>query len=304
MQRILFAIVFIITALLIMTGCASKPPIINAAGSGDISTVKKLYAEGRNINEADSSGATALMYAIWSNKADVAKYLIASGADIKAKDINGYDALSYAAGYGQLEIIKRLIDKGADIETKDLSGKTPLVNAAYELPRTADVMKLLIKSGADINAKCSEGETVLDIALSFTQGDVIDALTRNGVNLWTPEAGKSRLFFVGTELWDFLAITVDKQTKKLNQVYFMGLAFIDVDSGKHDISIIDTNSSRRAKPISSIDAIAGQTYYFEVKQDMKRRAAHYVGINLSSAVITPLSEVEAKQKVKEILAKH
>jgi ankyrin repeat protein len=117
---IISKLIICLMILFIVYGCAStRPAIIQAAGSGDIGAIKKLNAEGRNINECDSAGATPLMYAIWSKKTDAAKYLIESGADIKAKDSNGYDALIYAVDYGQLEIVGILIDKGADIEPKD-----------------------------------------------------------------------------------------------------------------------------------------------------------------------------------------
>ena len=289
----LFKAIFVFS-LIAAYGCASTTPvIIKAAGSGDVNTVKRLNAEGQNINETDSDGTTALIHAVFSKNPDVVKYLIESGADIKAKDRRGRDALSYAVELEQLELISVLISKGADIESKDFSGLTPLVYAAL-YASNADVIKLLIESGADLKAKSSEGETVLDLALSSTRGKIVDDLIRAGVNLWEPEAGKARLFFVGTGLWDYLTVSVGKQNKKLNQVLFMGLAYIDVDTGKHTISV-------SGKEASSIDAIAGQTYYLEVTQDMKRRAWHYAGIKLSSVMITPLTEVEAKQKIKEIL---
>lgn len=153
----------LITCLIILfmaVGCAGKNPlIIKAAGDGDINTVQRLLAEGQNINEADSNGATPLMYAIWGGKVDLAKYLIESGADIKAKDSRGYDAFSYAIDYKQIEIIKRLLDKGVNINSTDSSGKKALARAVsyknYELINT------LIDKGADIESKDSSGRTPL-----------------------------------------------------------------------------------------------------------------------------------------------
>ena len=80
---------------------------------------------------------------------------------------------------------------------------------------------------------------------------------------------------------------------------FVGLAFIDVEPGKHEIAIKVT----REKPsvISAIETIAGHTYYMDITQDMKRRVVHYTGIKLSNAVITMLTENEGKQKIKEII---
>ena len=75
-------ILIVCAIILAISGCAtSKSALMNAASEGDINTVKKLQAEGRNINEMDSNGSTALMYAIRSKKGDTAKHLIESGAD-------------------------------------------------------------------------------------------------------------------------------------------------------------------------------------------------------------------------------
>ena len=272
---------------------------MQASEKGDYQTVQKLIQGGSNINEADSNGSTPLMYAITEGKTEVVKYLIESGADIKARNKNGYDALLCAVDavdHMQLEIVKILINKGANLESKDLWGRTPLVLAAfnvagYGLPH-ADVIKLLIESGADLNAKSAEGETALDLALSYKRGDIVDDLIRAGVKLWTPEAAKARLFFVGIQLWDYATVTVGKQSKNLNKT---GMAFIDVDTGIHNISVSGESTA-------SIDAIAGQTYYLEVTQDMKRRSVQYlILVKMPSFGITFLKEVEAKEKIKELL---
>jgi ankyrin repeat protein len=269
---------FIITIFLIVSGCASTTPLIKASKEGDSLAVQKLIDAGVNINEPDSKG---------------------------------YNALFYAIEYGQFEIVKNLISKGANLESKDLSGMTPLVFTAYwDFPNAANVIKLLIKSGADINAKSAEGETVLDFALSSAQGDILDDLIKaRGINLWVPEAGKARIFFVCSDLYDHIKVTVGKQSKKLNHNRNDGVVFIDVDAGEH---IIDANHDQYvSKNRASIDVIAGQTYYFRVTQTMRNRIVGYALVIPSTLVdkvtstnpfpITSLKEVEAKEKIKEIL---
>lgn len=260
-------------------GCASTTPLIKASKDGDSSAVQKLVDAGANVNEADSSG---------------------------------YNALFYAIEYGQLEVVKSLISKGANLESKDASGMTPLVFAAYwgyDSPKAANIIKLLINSGADINAKSHEGETVLDFALSSAQGDIVDVLIRvRNINLWIPEAGKARIFFVCSGLYDHIKATVGKQSKKLNPRK-AGVVFIDVDSGTH---IIDANYDQYvSKNRASIDVIAGQTYYFKVTQNMRNRIIGYAIFVPSTLVdkvtstnpfpITSLNESEAKQEIKGIL---
>jgi len=87
------------------------------------------------------------------------------------------------------------------------------------------------------------------------------------------------------------------------------VAFIDVDPGNH---IIDANHTSKyvSKNRTSIDVIAGQTYYFEVTQNMRNRIVGYALVVPSTLVdkmtstpfpITPLKESEAKEKIKEII---
>jgi len=260
-----FILAFVFSIFLIISGCASTTPLIKATKAGDSSAVQKLIDAGANINEQDNKGYTALFHAI---------------------------------EYGRSEIVKSLISKGANIEQKDLEGLTPLAYA-IKYDRNADIIKLLINSGANIYAKTPEGETPLAMLLSL-KSDIVNDLIRTGcANLWVPEAGKARLLFVGSGLWDYIRLTVGKQSRLLNPNKFTGLTLIDVDSGKHDIyAFID--KSNPEKP-TSIDARTGQTYYFHVTQDMKKRAAHYAMIKLSSVMIIPLTEIEAKEEIKNIL---
>jgi len=275
-----YLIVLIITAVLIIVGCSSTTPLIIATKKGDTLAVQKLIDAGANINEPDS---------------------------------RGYNPLFYAVEYGQLEVVKSLISKGANLESKDLSGMTPLIFSSYygyNSPNAANITKLLIKSGANISVKSPEGETVLDLALSSVQGDILDDLIKAGTtNLWIPETGKARIFFVCNDLYDHIKVTVGKQSKKLNPNTPAGVAFIDVDTGKH---IIDANHDQYvSKNRASIDVIAGQTYYFKVTQNMGNRIIGYALVVPSTLVdkvtgtnpfpITSLKEYEAKQEIKEIL---
>lgn len=299
-SNIIFA--FIIAIFIIISGCAAKSPLIQASSSGDSSTVQKLISEGANVNEPDSRGYTPLMYAIWAKKTETVKILLDKGADVNAGDDN--NALHYAIQYAQPEIVKLLISNGADIKRKDSSSVTHLAYAVSYLYSSKDypqidIVKQLIKSGADINVKNTEGETILDVALSRCLGDIVDELTRRGVNIWKPEDGKARLFFVGDGLWDYNTVYVGNQNKVLNHNKFIGLAFLDVEPGKHTVSV--SEKPAKPTPVFSIDTTAGQTYYLHVTQDMKRRLAHYATVKLSNVEIIPLKESEAKQKIKEIL---
>jgi hypothetical protein len=283
-----------ILVILLVTGCAAKSQLMEAASKGEINTVKKLQSEGININERDKNGATALMHAIWSKKPDAAKYLIEAGTDINAKDNYG-TPLIYAVDYKQHDLINILLEKGADIEATDYQGETALVHAIYSVT-DFEAAKILIKKGANFKAKCIKGETALDLALGFGRGDLIHEM---GFNLYKPEPGKARLIFVGTKLFDGIIVKVGEQTKRLNQLLYAGVSFFDVPTGKHDVFVYAYKASKQ--PILTTEVIAEKIYYFKVTQDMQRRAAHYIGVKLSNIEVTPFNEADARKEIETIL---
>lgn len=80
-------------------------PLMAAVMSGNLAIVQKLLTKNPNLNQVDSQGKTALIYASYLNNTEVAKSLIAAGADksIKAKDATS--ALDYAVLNKNTELI-------------------------------------------------------------------------------------------------------------------------------------------------------------------------------------------------------
>ncbi|MFZ4440889.1 MAG: ankyrin repeat domain-containing protein [Syntrophales bacterium] len=299
--------------LIVFNGCVStNSVIINAAADGDVNTIRKLHNERININEKDSAGATALMYAIWKKKIDAAKYLIESGADIKVKDSRGNDALRYAIDYNQLEIIAKLIENGADMELLDSLGNTPLTHAVLQIANV-DAVKLMIRKGANVKVRNAEDKTLLELALdSYTQMAIVAELINAGANLTVPEHGKARLVFIGEEFFgkDSIWVTVGEHQKFLRD---STVAFVDVVPGKHVIFV--PVSWYQTKPNVDINVAAEQTYYFTISQNLDNRAAAMVGGVLLETIvaktsgkdpffITPIEESVAKGKIKELLSKN
>lgn len=308
----IYRLSLVIITFIMFCGCAgTKSEMIKAANSGDLDTIKNLRDVGKNINEHDGAGTTALMYAVCAKKSDVAKYLIESGADIKAKDRNYYDALLYAVDYKQLEIMNILIGKGADIESKDSYGRTPLHHAIWN---TSDIdsVRLLIKKGANVNAKDRENITLLDSALELKgRMDIVSELVNAGAKLFEPEDGKARLFFVTEgEFWrDVVQISVGNEVKDMNAGE---MRFIDVSPGASkivlNISKVFTN------PELSVNAELGETYYFNILPSDYHKAGRVLGViagplawtatNVASGgvfKIVPLEESMAKEKIKALL---
>jgi len=77
-----------------------RTPLMLAARSGDLAEVKRLIAEGADVNAANPRGTTPVMYAktaaLGSGDFAVLDALVAAGADVAAKDTAGLTARDYA----------------------------------------------------------------------------------------------------------------------------------------------------------------------------------------------------------------
>lgn len=70
-------------------------PWFVAVYRGDLEAMKQLVAQ-TTVDERDAYGATALMYAIDAQRADLVEWLLDAGADVRAKDASGTSVSGYA----------------------------------------------------------------------------------------------------------------------------------------------------------------------------------------------------------------
>ena len=90
--------------------------------SGTEDEIAEAVSAGVNVNVANKSSATALMFAAQSNTAQAIEILIHAGASLNAQDSNGNTALIYAASYNHDDVVETLIDAGADRDVRNLEG--------------------------------------------------------------------------------------------------------------------------------------------------------------------------------------
>ena len=144
----------------VVEGLGTEPPIIQAnqntihrfAYDGNIEVVKKLLADGVNVNTKEEDGGTALHWAANEGHKEIVELLITSGADVNISGPHGGGtALHFSANEGHKEIAEILITKGADINAKNDGGETPL---DWATDTTADLLrKHGAKTGEELKAE-------------------------------------------------------------------------------------------------------------------------------------------------------
>ena len=151
-------------------------PLLFAARSGSVESVKLLLAAGADVHDALPDGTSALIVAAHSGHGKVASLLLDQGADPNNTD-NGYAALHAAVLRSDVDLVKTLLARGANPNIQLTKG-TPIRRQTtdYNLPKTLigaspywlaarflepDLVKALAAAGADKKAKLPDGTTAL-----------------------------------------------------------------------------------------------------------------------------------------------
>lgn len=171
-----------IACLLFAAGAAAATPLIDAVKAGKSDVALALLKQGASVNDTESDGSTALMWAAYGGHTALVKALIEAGADAAAANEYGATALSEAAVRGDTEIIRLLLAGGASATAANPEGETPLMVVA----RTGNVAaaKLLIDAGADVNAREEwGGQSALMWAAAQLQPAMVKFLIEQGAEV-------------------------------------------------------------------------------------------------------------------------
>jgi hypothetical protein len=172
-----------------------------AAAAGDARRVESLLRQGRDANERDSFGWTALHTAARNGHVRVIEALLAGGADPDLPDTrNRWTPLMHAIHKHQDQAARALIAAGADV--RDGSGSTPVRTGTTPLMMAAgygntEIVRLLLERGADPRVEIGEGRSALWAAVGggaiadITDGpplgtcfpETVDALLRKAPDL-------------------------------------------------------------------------------------------------------------------------
>ncbi len=137
-----------------------------AVYNGSAECVKLLLAAPEiDVNRADSQGFTPLFWAIYKNNSECVRLLLAApGTDVNRQDKNGCTPLFWAARNGFSDGMQCLLNTPAiGVNKAGLENKTPLYEAA--LNGHAECVQLLLAApGVEVNAADIHGLTPLSVA--------------------------------------------------------------------------------------------------------------------------------------------
>ena len=191
-------------------------PLLYAAMSGDLDTVRILASAGADLNETAADGTTPLIVTLqrgieeglWrlpgGRNQHVAAYLLDRGADPNLSEA-GYTALHVASATGQHDAVEALLEHGADPNDTQLRmpqrfinamipgdaylttgwvsqiGATPFMLAAKSVD--APMMRLLLEHGADPLLAAEGGANALMLAAGLAKRHATDV----GYFVWEEE---------------------------------------------------------------------------------------------------------------------
>jgi TonB family protein len=112
------------------------------AQAGETQSVRDLLAGAApDLDAADGTGRTALMYAVEGGHDEIVDMLLAAGASVDRQDKSGETALHLAARHGRTAAARLLLQAGADFGLRDAEGRTPLYRAIEK--RRTDIIEML-----------------------------------------------------------------------------------------------------------------------------------------------------------------
>ena len=156
--------------------------VADAAQKGNLAAVKRLVAQGADVNIPQGDGMTALHWAADHGDSAMAAVLLKAHANVKATTrIGNYTPLHIASRDASGTVVRELIAAGADVKAPTSTGATPLHLAAAG--GSAMAVEALLEKGADPNARENDwGQTPLIFAAEHDRADAITLLLKHGAD--------------------------------------------------------------------------------------------------------------------------
>jgi ankyrin repeat protein len=162
-----------------------------AAAKGDAGEIRRLAADGADLNARDGHRRTPLMVAAHRRHMQAAKALIDVNADLNLLDAQAYDVITIAAVIDDVDMVKLAIASGGNARAITSPYKGTALIAAAHLGH-AEVVAALIAGKAPLDHVNNLGWTALIEAIVLSDGGprhqaTVEALVKGGADVNLPD---------------------------------------------------------------------------------------------------------------------
>jgi hypothetical protein len=133
--------------------------MLEAAGRGDVETLKRLVGAGAPVDSVNAAGETPLFLAVKNNHLAAAMLLIDAGSNINAQAGNMDSPWLLAGALGRTEMLRHMIPKGPNFSLRNRFGGNALIPACERAH--VETVKLLLTTKIDVNHVNNLGWTCL-----------------------------------------------------------------------------------------------------------------------------------------------
>ena len=159
-------------------------PVVLAATTGLMRTVKLMIESGADIGTKDEHGRNVLMVCILkkcTSKDTIGALIKASTKEqLECADKYGASALDYAVNNSMTSAVEKLLEAGCDVDRAGSKSNPPLVRAVGKGNR--DIVCALLCFGADPNVEDEKGRTPLIYASLHGYGEIVSHLLDAGAD--------------------------------------------------------------------------------------------------------------------------
>jgi hypothetical protein len=169
----------------LLLNAGARIGLVETVQLGNIEALSQVLGEGAPLNgEPGDVPPLVVAYQQCCPSLEMIFFLLEAGADVNGQDTLGNTALMYALWWDRKNLARSLLDRGADVNLANHRGETPLMQAIRRVSGEAVnlpvIVEWLLDAGADVNPRNRRGDTALRLAIQRDDPRIIRMLKQAG----------------------------------------------------------------------------------------------------------------------------